>query len=47
MAENEVEKLAGNLTDLNKITLQAGLEFKGFTKRLIEFWTRVCLLWIS
>lgn len=33
---DEVEKLAGNLTDLNKVTLTAGVEFKGFTKRLIE-----------
>ena len=36
MAEDEVEKLAGNLSDLNKVTLTAGVEFKGFTKRLIE-----------
>ena len=35
MAENEVEKLAGNLNDLNKVSLQAGIEFKGLTKRLI------------
>ena len=35
MAENEVEKLAGNLSDLNKVSLQAGIEFKGLTKRLI------------
>lgn len=34
---DEVEKLAGNLGDLNRVTLQAGLEFKGFTKRLIEY----------
>ena len=33
---DEVEKLAGNLSDLNKVTLTAGVEFKGFTKRLIE-----------
>ena len=35
MAENEVDKLAGNLNDLNKVSLKAGLEFKGLTKRLI------------
>lgn len=34
---DEVEKLAGNLGDLNRVTLQAGIEFKGFTKRLIEY----------
>tara|TARA_B100000963_G_scaffold233679_1_gene204108 strand:- start:21007 stop:22680 length:1674 start_codon:yes stop_codon:yes gene_type:complete len=33
---DEIEKLAGNLSDLNKVTLTAGVEFKGFTKRLIE-----------
>ena len=32
---DEVEKLAGNLSDLNKVSLQAGIEFKGLTKRLI------------
>jgi|TARA_B100000085_G_scaffold283410_1_gene314007 hypothetical protein len=36
MAEDEIQKLAGNLSDLNKVTLDAGVEFKGFTKRLIE-----------
>ena len=35
MADDEVQKLAGNLTDLNKVSLQAGIEFKGLTKRLI------------
>ena len=33
---DEVEKLAGNLSDLNRITVQSQIEFKGFTKRLIE-----------
>ena len=33
---DEVEKLAGNLSDLNKVTLDAGINFKGFTKRLIK-----------
>jgi len=32
---DEVEKLAGNLSDLNKVSLQAGIEFQGLTKRLI------------
>ena len=36
MAEDEVQKLAGNLSDLNKVSLDAGVQFKGLTKKLIE-----------
>ena len=36
MADDEVQKLAGNLTDLNKVTLEAGIEFKGLAKKLIQ-----------
>jgi len=36
VADDEVQKLAGNLSDLNKITLQSGIEFQGFAKRLIK-----------
>ena len=32
---DEVEKLVGNLNDLNSVSYKAGLEFKGLTKRLI------------
>ena len=36
MADDEVQKLAGNLTDLNKVTLDAGIEFQGMGKKLIK-----------
>jgi len=36
VAEDEVQKLAGNLSDLNKVSLDAGVQFKGLTKKLIE-----------
>tara|TARA_R100000027_G_scaffold54531_1_gene43608 strand:+ start:254 stop:2032 length:1779 start_codon:yes stop_codon:yes gene_type:complete len=36
MADDEVQKLAGNLTDLNKVTLDAGTEFQGLVKKLIK-----------
>ena len=36
MAEDEIQKLAGNLTDLNKVTLDAGIEFQGMAKKLIK-----------
>ena len=36
MADDEVQKLAGNLTDLNKVTLDAGTEFQGMVKKLIK-----------
>lgn len=32
---DEVEKLVGNLNDLNSVSYKAGIEFKGLTKRLI------------
>ena len=36
MADDEVQKLAGNLSDLNKVTLDAGIGFQGMTKKLIK-----------
>ncbi len=36
MVDDSVQKLAGNLSDLNKVTLDAGIEFQGMTKRLIK-----------
>ena len=36
MADDEVQRLAGNLSDLNKVTLDAGIEFQGITKKLIK-----------
>lgn len=33
---DEVERLVGNLNDLNSVSYKAGLEFKGLTKRLIK-----------
>lgn len=36
MAKNNIEDLAGSLSDLNKVTVESGVQFKGFTKQLIS-----------
>ena len=36
MADDEVQKLAGNLSDLNKVTVESGVQFQGFAKKLIQ-----------
>ena len=36
MAKNNIEELAGSLSDLNKVTVESGVQFQGFAKQLIQ-----------